>query len=237
MLFNVYCDESCHLEHDGINVMALGAVWCPFDKVKQINTRITEIKEKHGVASSSEIKWSKVGPGKEQLYMDIIDFFFDDEDIHFRGLFVPDKNILNHERFRQTHDDWYHKMYFEMLKVVFSPQHTYNIYVDIKDTHSYVRFKKLKEVCGNNLYDFSASIIKKLQTIRSHEVQLMQLVDILTGALAYKNRIFPDYHVKSATKEKLICRVMQRSNYTLSKTTLYQEGKFNLLAWTPYARP
>ena len=21
MLFNIYCDESCHLEHDGINVM------------------------------------------------------------------------------------------------------------------------------------------------------------------------------------------------------------------------
>jgi hypothetical protein len=27
--FNVYCDESCHLEHDGIPVMAWGAVTCP----------------------------------------------------------------------------------------------------------------------------------------------------------------------------------------------------------------
>ena len=25
-LFNVYCDESCHLEHDGVPVMAWGAV-------------------------------------------------------------------------------------------------------------------------------------------------------------------------------------------------------------------
>ena len=24
-LFNVYCDESCHLEHDGVPVMAWGA--------------------------------------------------------------------------------------------------------------------------------------------------------------------------------------------------------------------
>jgi hypothetical protein len=27
--FNVYCDESCHLEHDHIPVMAWGAVSCP----------------------------------------------------------------------------------------------------------------------------------------------------------------------------------------------------------------
>ena len=29
MLYNVYCDETCHLEHDGINDMVIGAVWCP----------------------------------------------------------------------------------------------------------------------------------------------------------------------------------------------------------------
>ncbi len=28
-LFNVYCDESCHLQHDNIPVMAWGAVYCP----------------------------------------------------------------------------------------------------------------------------------------------------------------------------------------------------------------
>ena len=36
-IYNVYCDESCHLEHDHQNVMALGAVWCPLDKVREIN--------------------------------------------------------------------------------------------------------------------------------------------------------------------------------------------------------
>ena len=44
MLYNVYCDETCHLEHDGINVMVLGAVWCPQNKLKEINQRIREIK-------------------------------------------------------------------------------------------------------------------------------------------------------------------------------------------------
>ena len=28
-LYNAYCDEICNLEHDGIPIMALGAVTCP----------------------------------------------------------------------------------------------------------------------------------------------------------------------------------------------------------------
>ena len=31
-IFNVYCDESCHLEHDRQKVMVLGAIWCPLEK-------------------------------------------------------------------------------------------------------------------------------------------------------------------------------------------------------------
>src|ERR1700722_11096356 len=27
-IINVYCDESCHLEHDQSNFMVLGAIWC-----------------------------------------------------------------------------------------------------------------------------------------------------------------------------------------------------------------
>lgn len=47
-LYNVYCDESCHLENDGINDMVLGAVWCPQEKVKEINQAIKDIKKSMG---------------------------------------------------------------------------------------------------------------------------------------------------------------------------------------------
>ena len=26
---HIYCDESCHLENDGMKAMVLGALWCP----------------------------------------------------------------------------------------------------------------------------------------------------------------------------------------------------------------
>ena len=43
-VYNVYCDESGHLEHDQIPVMVLGAVWCPLDKTAEIAARLREIK-------------------------------------------------------------------------------------------------------------------------------------------------------------------------------------------------
>ena len=106
MLYNVYCDETCHLEHDGINVMVLGAVWCKQDKLKEINQRIRKIKERNNVPPTMELKWTKISPAKINLYRDIVNYYFDDDDLHFRAVIIPDKTKLNHEKFNQTHDDF-----------------------------------------------------------------------------------------------------------------------------------
>lgn len=231
MIYNVYCDESCHLEHDGINVMVLGAVWCPQKNLREITQQINQIKMKNGVNRTMELKWTKISPAKIDLYQDVIDYFFDNDSLHFRAIIIPDKSKLNHARFSQTHDEWYYKMYFDMLKVIFNPTDNYEVYIDIKDTHSYQRAQKLREICCNSMYDFSAEIIRRLQPVRSEEVQLMQFVDILIGAIGYKNRIFFEGFEKSIAKQHVIEIIKNRSGHSLSKTTLLREEKVNLLVW------
>lgn len=231
MLYNVYCDETCHLEHDGINDMVIGAVWCPQDKLREINQRIQKIKIRNGISPSAEMKWTKISPAKVQAYKDIIDYFFDDDALHFRAIIIPEKSKLNHAAFHQTHDEWYYKMYFDMLKVILSPEDQYEIYIDIKDTHSYQKAQKLKEVCSNSMYDFSQNVIRRLQPVRSEEIQIMQLVDILIGAIGYENRKFPEGFVKSQAKSDVIDLIKKRSNYSLSRTTLLREEKCNLFVW------
>ena len=165
--FNIYCDESCHMENDHQKVMILGAVWCPLEKVREISIRIREIKRDHGMKSDFEIKWTKVSPAKLKFYLDLVDYFFDDDDLHFRALIVPDKSKLRHEVFRQSHDEWYYKMYFEMLKMIFNPESKYRIYLDIKDTHGAAKVAKLHDVLCNNMYDFSREIIERVQMVGS----------------------------------------------------------------------
>ncbi|MFH1712977.1 MAG: hypothetical protein ABH896_02210 [Candidatus Jacksonbacteria bacterium] len=47
MTYNIYCDETNHLEHSPIKIMGLGSVWCPLNEAKKINDRIKEIKKRH----------------------------------------------------------------------------------------------------------------------------------------------------------------------------------------------
>ena len=133
---NIYCDESCHLENDGKQVMTLGALSCPLEKRKEVCIRLREIKQRHNIPANTEVKWGKISPAKIDFYMQWIDYFFDDDDLSFRAVIIPDKQQLNHELFQQTHDGWYYKMLFTLLKVLLKPKNSHRIYIDYKDTRS-----------------------------------------------------------------------------------------------------
>jgi len=119
--YNLYCDESCHLEHDRQSAMVLGAVWCPLELARTIALDISALKRRHGIAPSTEVKWVKVSPAKVGFYLDLIDYFFDSPELHFRALVIPDKSKLRHDAFGQDHDLWYYKMYFSMIKAFSAP--------------------------------------------------------------------------------------------------------------------
>lgn len=226
--FNIYCDESCHLEHDRQKVMVLGAVWMPADAVKEVSIRISEIKQEHGLHPRAEIKWTKVSTSKQRLYLDLVNYFFDVDSLRFRALVAP-KDGLMHVVHQQTHDEWYYKMYFDMLKIIFSPNGRYHIYLDIKDSRGGRKVSNLHKVLCNNLYDFKREIIQRVQIIRSDESQVMQLADVLIGVISYVNRGLTG----SAAKMAMVEKVRERTGYILTRSTLYREEKFNIFCWLP----
>lgn len=231
MLYNIYCDESCHLENDHQKAMALGGIWCESTTVNQHFKSIRSIKIKHGLKSDFEIKWTKISPAKTEFYLELIAYFFENKDLYFRGLVIPNKAELSHEKFNQTHDEWYYKMYFSMLKTILSPHDTYNIYIDIKDTAGGKKVAGLHDVLCNNLYDFDKQIIKKIQIVESHHIELMQLTDIFIGALSYLFRELSG----NTGKEACIKKIQELSGYSLQKNTLLREEKLNLFIWEPNA--
>ena len=231
---NIYCDESCHLQNDKQKVMIWGGIICPNNKTKEIFKRIREIKNKYNLKNKFdkknrfEMKWTKVSSAKLDFYLDIIDYFFDNSDLTFRGLFVPDKDSLKFNNSNEF-DEFYYKMYYTMLKTIFKPGNTYNIYLDVKDTNGSRKIEKLKECLEKKLsqqYSFRGKIINKIQEVRSHQVELIQLSDLIIGAISYINR----QKDTSSAKKKIISRINERG-YILTKSTLLREEKFNLFKW------
>jgi len=225
--FNIYADESCHLEHDHQSAMVLGAVWCPRKRVRTITRRLKEIRLRHGVHPTFEFKWKKVASRKADLYQELIQYFFSEEALHFRGLIVPDKTVLDHEGYQQTHDTWYYKMYFTMLTTILHTNASYRIYLDIKDTRSASKVRKLHEVLCNRYYDFCQEMIESVQNVRSDEVSILQVADLLVGAISYANRGLDT----SAAKLGLVEQIRAQSGHTLVDTTSRFDTKFNLLCW------
>lgn len=225
--FNVYLDESCHLENDPATVMMLGAVWCPVVKTREISIRIRDIQKQYGLSTEFEIKSTKVSPAKQDFYQAILDYFLDDDDLRFRGVVISDKTKLDHEKFGQSHDEWYYKMCFTLLEPVVVPKKQYSIYLDIKDTRSEQKRRKLEEVLRTANYDGSGNIVKKVQQIRSHESKLMQLADLIMGVVTYANRGLDT----SSAKIALVNRLRQRTGLSLTRSTWLREPKLNLLVW------
>lgn len=227
--FNIYCDESCHLPHDNSDLMVIGGISCPKDKTDYINKAIRDIKEKNGVYKFAEIKWTKVSESKYNMYEELIDLFFDNSFLNFRAVVALNKSHLNYEKFHLTHDDWYQRIYYLTLREMMDIGKKYYVYVDIKDTKGSEKINKLKEVLNNVVGYFYDETVKNIQLVRSDQIQLMQLSDLLIGAVSYSNRGLNS----NPAKVKLIEHIEESSGRSIKKTTPKVETKFNIFKWMP----
>jgi hypothetical protein len=225
--YNVYCDESCHLENDHHPVMVLGALVCPVNTRRSVTEKIWKVKEKHGLPVSFEAKWTKVSPAQVKFYEEMIELFFAESSLRFRAVVVPDKAKLDHRRFAQTHDDFYYKMYYRLLTALFEAGQCYRIYLDIKDTQGQRKVERLHDVLCNAHLDFDREMIDRVQQVHSHEVELMQLADLLIGALSYRFRGLSS----SSAKQALIDKIKTKTGLSLTRSTLLYARKFNIFVW------
>lgn len=230
MEYNIYCDESCHLYYDTSDFLILGAIQCPKLIRKSVCEDIKNIKKKHHLDPSFEIKWTKVGIGKVEFYQELVDYFFLQNNLKFKCLVVGDKQKLTKSlqkdlnKINEAYNLWYYTGYYALLDGLINPSNNYNIYMDIKDTKGGQRIHQLHTVLCNNVYDYKKNVIKKIQLIRSNESEILQLTDLLIGAIGYYNR-FKDiidagtyYEDYNKGKVHIIEHLKQISGLTLSGT-------------------
>lgn len=229
-LYNLYCDESCHLEKDKIDVMALGLISAPRDRVRPLSLELRALKKHY--RCEGELKWTKVSMKNILFYTALVDYFFTVPDVMFRALVVHHKERLDHERYNDgSHDAFYYKMFYSLVQNVvgYGPQKSFQIFVDIKDNQGTPRIKKLTEVLRNRFYDQAGERIAKIQQIRSHEAELLQLTDFFLGAVTYATRGL------KTNQAKLIITKLIRDHigHLLTRSTDPSEGKFNLFHFEP----
>ena len=232
ILINIYCDESCHLENDNSDVMVLGSIRVDDSLKATYFNQIRDIKKRHNMSTWNEIKWTKVSNSKFDFYLNLIDWFFENE-VYFRGLVARNKKELNHNEYSGgDYDLWYYKMYFRLIDPLLEWANEYKIFIDIKDTQGGSRVNKLKDVLCNNIYDFNGSVLKDIQQIQSHQSEILQVCDLIIGALSYYHRGLYEINNPSA-KNKIISYLKSEYEINFDDSSYRSEKKFNLFIWTP----
>jgi hypothetical protein len=224
---SIYCDESSHLESlKNSTIMGLGAVTCQTARKDEAFTAIRAIKIKHGLAKNFEIKWSKVSISKIDFYLELLNFYFDSDYLGFRCVII-DKIKLEHKNFDTSHDEFYYKMLFLLIRELLHTESSYKIFLDKKDTNGKRKIDKLHEFLCNKNYDYKKEIVKSIQEVVSHQIELLQICDLLLGAVCYQNRGL----TTNSGKIALLNLIKARTGYSLIKNTLPSEHKMNTLIW------
>ncbi|SQG84098.1 Protein of uncharacterised function (DUF3800) [Streptococcus uberis] len=202
--------------------MCIGGVSCPNYAVKKVSKEIRDIKEKYGFAKNSEMKWRKISNTNVDFYKEIVNYFFNNEFLAFRVVILPDKNKLRHDEFEQSHDDFYYKLYYFLIRK-FVERDDLKVFIDIKDTKSIGKVRQLKTILGHYSHSYNHNI-KQIQQIRSHESEILQISDLIIGACSYKNR-----GLNSSNARIEICNLIQeKSGHNLTTSTSPAEQKFNI---------
>lgn len=231
MKYDLFVDESCHLEHDGYGVMCIGYIKVPKSEYDMLKQSFKDLKEKHEI--ESEIKWSKFSKARMSFYKDLVDYFFETS-LEFRCVLVKYKDRLNHEDFNQgLHDNFYYKMTYYLLRPN-PPEEEYRVFLDIKDTRGREKLRKIEEVFEN--YHHGNSPFVQFQHLRSHESCFFQIADLFIGAITYKNRLLKGaFNLIGVNKDKieLIDYLEKKSGFTLDEGTAQWETKFNIFDHQP----
>jgi Protein of unknown function (DUF3800) len=230
-IYNIYSDESCHLQNDKQTVMCLGYTKIESSTYLALKDKIKVIKFKHN--SPTELKWNTLSGSRIDLYKELIDFFFENE-IEFRCMLIKNKQKLDHNQFNEgDSDNFYYKSIYYLLNNPFVNPTTnqYRTYLDIKDTRGKSRLKKIEEVLQNKHQGESPFIY--FQHIHSHENEFIQLADLFMGAISYKARGEQLKPEASKVKKEVIEYLEAKSGYNISEGTEPWEAKFNIFEFQP----
>ena len=99
------------------------------------------------------------------------------------------------------------------------------LYIDIKDTNGQYKVEKLQNILNSKARDNNK--ITRIQQIRSHESTILQLADLLIGALTYINRGL----YTSEAKSKICNLIIEKTMQCLTKSSNFSERKFNIFCF------
>lgn len=216
----IYCDESRHTSDSGDRFMVIGALSCPASRKRDLVRRVHNLRAIH--SAQGEFGWKRLSPNKKQFYWDLLGLFVGETDLQFRCIVVDKTSFVSEDV-----ELGFYKLYYQMLVHWLSPKCAYRIYLDFQQNREQGRFHTLRDVLRRKL--LGRAQILSLEPADSSELELMQLADLLIGAVGYAWNARAGSDTKVAFCSDLAASLGRPS---LAASTTPGEQKFNVFAFT-----
>lgn len=223
----VFCDESRQdllaskkSISDCNRYTCIGGIMIPANKLDDIKSNITSLRERYNVRG--ELKWGTVAANRIDFYREIIDYFFNEQALSFRTI-VIDASKINNEMFNQSDQELgYYKFFYELLHYWVDCDLRYRVYTDQKTNCDATRLRELRRILNTSL---RGEPIASVQAINSKESILLQLENILMGAVGYKYNF--GNHGHSEAKRSIVEKIEKNLGRCIMPTSR-GEQKFNV---------
>lgn len=231
MRYDLYCDESRQdllVKKSSINrnnrYVCIGGIMLKRENREMIKSNIKELKEKYSV--HGELKWGNVSNNKIDFYLELIDMFFKYDDLDFRTIVIDATEVDNDTFNESDHELGYYKFYYQLLVHWITSNNKYYVFTDCKTNKDKYRLKELKRILNRVC---RAECVEIIQPINSKESLLLQLQNVLMGAVGYKFN-YGKEGISSAKKE-IIRRIEMHLRHEIMPTSKNCK-KFNIFKIT-----
>lgn len=161
---------------------------------------------------NAELKWSKVSSQKLNEYKRFVDYFFALNNtglIHFHSMII-DNHQINYKKYSKGDKDLgFYKFYYQLLLHCFGSNYCTNtngrkLIVHLDERTTKYKLSTLKTVLNNGInkkYGNSSKPFVSIEPIDSKKSDLLQLSDIILGAMGYEKN---GYHLLAESKQSKI---------------------------------
>lgn len=230
LILELYCDESRQdllAEKGSISAnnifCCIGGIMVPSASRQAIKVRVNQLKRQHDI--HNEIKWTTVSPSRLEFYVDLVDLFFATPELSFRTVVIDASKVRNNIFNNDDQELGYYKFYYQLLYHWLNSANCYRIYTDQKTNREKKRLKDLRHIINNSIKE--GNPIDSIQAIDSSESVLLQMQNVLMGAVGYKYNYQGEG--QSWAKESIVHRIEKHIKKSISATPA-SERKFNIFA-------
>ncbi len=218
--------------------MIIGGIIIPLSNVENFNATMKQYRLEQKMFA--ELKWSKVSNQKLLEYKRFIDYFFalnNTDNLHFHCIII-DNHQVNHRKFNRGDKELgFYKFYYQLLLHSFGKRYCregeddrFVVYLDYRTT-SY-SLNKLKLILNRGMakkYSINTSPFVSIEPRDSHKSELLQINDIILGAIGFQKNGYDLLADAKKAKKELANYIAEQAGLSdLKKNSAWGRDRFTL---------